>query len=86
VLGRRSGLPEATIVADRKKTRKTRDQLALLNQYASNAGLAAVQTGNYTSTIDALNGGAHGKAPAGQLKKWVKDTRALIRLVNAIGA
>ncbi|RZU77135.1 hypothetical protein EV384_5849 [Micromonospora kangleipakensis] len=85
ILGRRTQLPEAKIVADLKRARKTRDQIELLNDYAQLAQLRPVRIGPYEPTIQALNGGSHGRVPAGELKEWVRHTRKIIKAVQAIG-
>jgi hypothetical protein len=54
MLGRRAGLPEATVVADLRIARKTRDQLKLLNDYALRARLQPIALHSFEPTVDAL--------------------------------
>ncbi|MEV4715025.1 hypothetical protein [Micromonospora sp. NPDC049374] len=86
MLGRRIGLPEASIVADLRKARKTLDQLALLNGYARRAGMRAIDVNGFTPTVYALNGAAHGRAPDGDPRLWIRQTRKIIKAVQEIGS
>jgi hypothetical protein len=86
MLGRRVGSPEATVVAELRKARKTLDQLALLNNYARRAGLQAIDVNGFTPTVHALNGAAHGRAPEGEPQLWVRQTRKIIKAVQEIGS
>ncbi len=85
ILGRRLQIPQATVAEHMKGARRTADQLRLLNSYAQRAGLPPVSVAPYGSTIKALNGGAHGCYPLGDLKRWVQDSRRLIKDVARIG-
>jgi len=71
MLGRRAGLPEATVVADLRKARKTRDQLKLLNDYALRARLQPIALHSFEPTVDALNGASHGRSAGGEDRKSV---------------
>ncbi|GIE36140.1 hypothetical protein Ait01nite_091850 [Actinoplanes italicus] len=84
ILGRRIGLPEATVVADLKRARKTLDQLALLNNYAGRVGHRPINIDSFTPTVHALNGASHGRAPQGDPQLWVRQTRRLIKTVQEI--
>jgi hypothetical protein len=84
MLGRRVGLPEAKIVAEIRKARKTLDQLTLLNDYARRAGWQPIDVNSFTPTVHALNGGAHGRAPGGEPQLWVRQTRKIINAVQKI--
>ncbi|WP_328383642.1 hypothetical protein OHQ88_14095 [Micromonospora zamorensis] len=86
MLGRQIGSPEATVVADLRKARKTLDQLALLNTYARRAGLRAIDVNGFTPTVHALNGAAHGRAPEGDPQLWIRQTRKIIKAVQQIGS
>ncbi|MET8152840.1 hypothetical protein ACIBSW_21925 [Actinoplanes sp. NPDC049668] len=86
LLGRRVGSPEATVIADLRGAKKTLDQLELLNRYARRAGLQAIALNAFTPTIHALNGAAHGRAPDGDPKLWVRQTRRIINAVQGIGS
>ena len=83
--GRRAGLPEATVVADLRRARKTRDQLSLLNDYARRAGLRPIALRSFESTVDALNGASHGRSAGGEPPTWVRQTRKLVIAVQEIG-
>ncbi|MET7948467.1 hypothetical protein [Micromonospora sp. NPDC005324] len=84
MLGRRIGSPEATVVAELRKARKTLDQLALLNNYARRAGLRAIDVEGFAPTVHALNGAAHGRAPDGEPQLWVRQTRKIIKAVQKV--
>ena len=84
MLGRRVGSPEATVVADLRKARKTLDQLGLLNDYARRAGLQAIDVNGFAPTVHALNGAAHGRAPERDPQLWVRQTRKIIKAVQKI--
>ncbi|MDI1463355.1 hypothetical protein QEZ54_20440 [Catellatospora sp. KI3] len=85
IMARRIKLAEAKVAEDLRAKRKTREQLGLLNEYAQRAGIQPVPTHPYDQTIRALNGGSHGRVPNGDLQRWVRDTREIIRVVNGIG-
>jgi hypothetical protein len=85
ILARRVGSPEATVVAELRRARKTLDQLALLNDYARRASLRTINVNGFTPTVHALNGAAHGKAPGGDPHLWVRQTRKIIKAVQEIG-
>jgi hypothetical protein len=88
VLGRRAHLSPEEISEARDRRSETRDQLNLLNEYAELVGARPVVTDSYKGTISTLNSAAHGRAlaepTAGQRKKWIKDTRQLIKLIRAV--
>jgi len=89
ILGRRAGMSDASIDDARGRARDTRKQIALLNEYATRAGCPTVVTGPFEKTIDALNAGAHGRAPAArvaQRRRWIEDVRKLIRSAHDVTA
>ena len=89
ILGRRAGINDASIEDARGRARDTRKQIALLNEYATQAGCAAVVTDPFERTIAALNAGAHGRAPsakAPQRRRWIEDVRKLIRATRDVTA
>jgi hypothetical protein len=88
ILGRRLGKTEADIHADLRRARGTRDQLDLLNDYATAANRPPLAYGGFTSTINALNDGAHGRVPRNATletcRDWVRQSRQLARRVYAL--
>jgi recombinational DNA repair ATPase RecF len=85
ILGRRLQIPQATVQEDLRRAKRTADQLGLLNSYAQRVGLPQVSVQPYASTVEALNGGAHGSHPLGDLRQWMRDSRKLIDAIARIG-
>jgi len=88
VLGRRAGMSPEEIEEVRSRASETRDKIGVLNDFARAAGSERlVTTQSYEGLISALNHASHGRAPdnisLSQRRRWVKDTRRLIRSVRA---
>ena len=89
IVGRRVGLSDSEIEAARAKAHDTRKKIALLNEYALRAGCPLIVTEPFERTINALNSGAHGRAPsasAAQRRRWIEDVRMLIKAALGVSA
>jgi hypothetical protein len=89
IVGRRVGLSDSEIEAAREKAHDTRKKIALLNEYAVQAGYPTIATEPFERTIAALNAGAHGRAPsanAAQRRRWIEDVRILIKAALGVSA
>ena len=89
IVGRRVGLSDSEIGAAREKAHDTRKKIALLNEYAAQAGYPTIKIAPFERTIAALNAGAHGRAPAAnvtQRRRWIEDVRILIKVALGVSA
>lgn len=88
IVGRRLDMTDDQIQADLGTAYTTREQLNLLNRYATSAGLGAVDYSSFSTLISELNAGAHGRAPEeatlAKCREQVRDARLLADEIHAV--